>query len=234
MIPKVIYQTYYTKNLPSQILDINKKMMDVNPDYTYQFYDDLEMREFIVKNYDDETVYLFDRLNVGAAKADFWRYLILYKNGGIYIDLDSQIYGKLDDLITSDDEAIISREGHYGKFLQWCLMFSHSHPILKICIDKCKENIKNKKTNNIIDLTGPTVFSESINEYCSGINLDIWKTNDIDVNIKFRSLNLKLRIYSKDYDGFCKFKNESYLTIENFNIKNQKSRHWTDEKIIFK
>ena len=41
---------------------------------------------------DDETILkCYDSLNIGAAKADFWRYLILYKTGGIYIDVDSMI-----------------------------------------------------------------------------------------------------------------------------------------------
>ena len=70
------------------------------------------------------------KLNVGAAKADFWRYCILYKNGGIYLDIDSEITNSLDQLILKDDQCIITREGHYGIFNNWIMIFEKNHPIL--------------------------------------------------------------------------------------------------------
>jgi mannosyltransferase OCH1-like enzyme len=208
-------------------------MISNNPDYKYEFFDDTNMRDFIDQNFDKETLECFDSLNVGAAKADLWRYLILFKRGGVYLDMDSEIYGKLDDFIKSDDQSIVSREGHYGKFVQWCLMFSPNHPILEICIRKCLENIRDKKIINIIDLTGPTVFSDSINEYCKNLNIDIWTTNDLKLNKMITDNNLNLRVYSKDYEGLCNFKGNFYPYLESYNLYNSKPSHWTQEKKIF-
>lgn len=46
----------------------------------------------------------------GAAKADIWRYAVLYTYGGVYIDDDSDLIAPLDDVIKRDDRFIISYE----------------------------------------------------------------------------------------------------------------------------
>ena len=234
MIPKVIYQTFYTKKIPDKIQSLITKMLDNNPNYEYHLYDDDEIDNFIKNEFEDDIYKAFKMINVGAAKADFWRYCILYKRGGIYLDLDSSIIGKLDDLIKSDDLAIVSREVHQNIFLQWCLIFSPNHPILEICINKCVENILSQKSNNILHLTGPVIFSYAVIEYCKKINISIWETIDYDVNRIIKENNLDLRLYSIDFKNFCEFKNEYEYEIINFNILNSKTSHWTKEKKIFK
>jgi mannosyltransferase OCH1-like enzyme len=233
MIPKSIYQTFYTKLLPTEIVELITKTISNNSGYEYYLFDDIEMREFVKVNSDEEFLMCYDSLNVGAAKADLWRYLILYKLGGVYLYIDSEIHGNLNDFIRSEDCAIITREGHPNKFVQWCLMFAPNHPILKICLDMCIKNIKERKILNIIDLTGPTVFSDAISEYCKTLGINIWSTNDDDLNKMFKYHGLDLRIYSTDFQGYCNFKNRHYLLLENYNIRNSKPRHWTEEKKIF-
>ena len=97
MIPKIIYQTWYKKDIPKPIQNAINLMMEQNPNYSYQLYDDTDIDEFIKSNF-NQTIYLaYKSLTVGAAKADLWRYLILFKHGGVYLDIDSVIYGKLDE-----------------------------------------------------------------------------------------------------------------------------------------
>ena len=140
-------------------------------------------------------------LNIGAAKADLWRYAILYKNGGVYLDIDSEIYSNLDSLIENDDIAVISREGNPNKFVQWCLMFDKNHPILENTIKKCVYNILNRTTEDILKLTGPDVFSEAVKEFLSPLNIDIYNSDDSIINQK-----TKTKIYSVDYKNYCNFK----------------------------
>jgi len=116
-IPKVIYQTWKSKNLPIQIQKHIDEMLSYNLDYEYIFYDDNDIKEFIKDNYDKKINLAYDMLKIGAAKADLWRYLILYKNGGIYIDVDSKIKKPLNDLINENDKAIITRELGENKLL---------------------------------------------------------------------------------------------------------------------
>eukprot|EP01036_Dinobryon_divergens_P028859 gene28859-37868_t len=46
----------------------------------------------------------------GAAKADIWRYAVLYTFGGAYIDDDSDLIAPLDDVVKPSDRLIISYE----------------------------------------------------------------------------------------------------------------------------
>lgn len=48
---------------------------------------------------------------LGAAKADIWRYAVLYLFGGVYIDYDSDLGVPLDDIVQPDDSLILSEEG---------------------------------------------------------------------------------------------------------------------------
>ena len=234
MIPKVIYQTWYKKELPDNILKIKEKMLSLNKDYQYFLFDDYDIEIFIKENFNSDILKAFNMLNVGAAKADLWRYLILYKNGGIYLDLDSEVYSNLDDLIKDEDKGIISRERNYNLFVQWCLIFSSNHPLLKICIDKCVDNILNKKTNNILKLTGPYVYSESIFEYTKVLNKNIYDEKDFIINKLIDENNLNIRVYDYDYINFCNFKNQYHSDIETLNQKENNFRHWTEQKKIFK
>ena len=219
MIPKIIYQTWYKKDIPKPIQNAINLMMEQNPNYSYQLYDDTDIDEFIKSNF-NQTIYLaYKSLTVGAAKADLWRYLILFKHGGVYLDIDSVIYGKLDELII-DDCAIISREKNYGKFAQWCLIYPPNHEILKICIEKCIFNITNKTTNDILELTGPVVYSQSIKEY--------FKDNDIytltDEFINHNKDTTKTRAYLWDYHGYVHFRHpESDVLYAD-------KKHWRDEQ----
>ena len=234
MIPKVIYQTWYRKELPDSIKKLNERMLSLNKDYEYYLFDDNDIELFIRENYDDNILKAYNMLNVGAAKADLWRYLILYRNGGIYLDIDSEIYSNLDELINSDDHAIISREGNHNLFVQWCLIFSPKHPLLKICINKCVDNILNKKTNDILRLTGPYVYSESIFEYTKLLNKNIYEEKDLSINKIIDDYGLYIRVYDYDYKNFCNFKNKYHSDIELSSVDDNRFRHWTEQKNIFK
>lgn len=49
--------------------------------------------------------------SLGAAKADIWRYSILYTYGGLYLDDDSDIRTPLNEIVQEDDTMILSEEG---------------------------------------------------------------------------------------------------------------------------
>lgn len=46
----------------------------------------------------------------GAAKADIWRYAVLYLYGGVYIDDDSDLIAPLNDVIKPTDRLVVSYE----------------------------------------------------------------------------------------------------------------------------
>eukprot|EP01036_Dinobryon_divergens_P030427 gene30427-39670_t len=48
---------------------------------------------------------------IGAARADIWRYCVLYLHGGLYLDDDSDIKVPLDNIVQPNDRLIMSEEG---------------------------------------------------------------------------------------------------------------------------
>lgn len=88
----------------------------MNPEYVHKIYIDEEMDVFVNENFPGDIANCYNRLNIIVAKVDFWRYLVLYKFGGIYLDMDSSINYPLKYLINMNDEAIITIESN-NKFL---------------------------------------------------------------------------------------------------------------------
>jgi hypothetical protein len=87
VIPLHIYQTWSTKSLPPKMKRCVDKLKKMNPEFQHHLFDDADCREFIKNNYESNVLEAYDSLIPGAYKADLWRYCILYKNGGIYLDI---------------------------------------------------------------------------------------------------------------------------------------------------
>ena len=90
VIPLHIYQTWHTKKLPPKMRECVEKLKKDNPEFEHHLYDDDMCRKYIKQNYSKDVLDAFDKLVPGAYKADLWRYCILYKEGGIYLDIKFQ------------------------------------------------------------------------------------------------------------------------------------------------
>jgi len=208
-IPKTIYQTFKSSKLPLLTRWHIYWMKKKNPEYDYQFYDDTRIEAFIKEEFDEETFKLYSKLNIGAAKADFFRYAILYIKGGIYLDIDSKINISLDSFILDSDSAIITLESNLIFYVQWALIYEAGHPFLKQTLENIKDNIRNNKfPHDIHGMTGPTVYTKSIKECFL-----------LDKTIKYRELGV-------DYNNYFKF---SYPLSKLFLYGINRNNHWKKE-----
>lgn len=227
MIEKNIFQSWYTKDIHPLLQNKINIFKNLNPDYSYNLYDDNDMDNFVNNNFNGEIAECYNKLNIIVAKVDFWRYLVLYKYGGIYLDMDSNIEKPLNELIRNNDEAIITAEGNTNLYVQWALIFSKGHPILKKTIDLIVSNIKNNSyPNNIHKMTGPTVYTNAINAiHMENFNNKI-KHNEINKNtdIEYKSNNISYRLYGIDYNSYFSFKHNLTHLLYN------KKKHWTQEQ----
>nr|UKE82402.1 hypothetical protein KXZ65_12970 [Pectobacterium sp. PL152] len=92
-VPNKIHQIY-TKGihkLPKEILESIEKLKEMNPGWEYFLYDERHIIEYIDKHYGKEMlrIYLSIDPKYGAAKADLFRYLLIYIEGGVYFDIKS-------------------------------------------------------------------------------------------------------------------------------------------------
>ncbi len=164
-IPKNIFQTFKTSRLPFITRFYIRRLQRQNPGWDYQFYDDERIGQFFAKEFPPAYLSAYESLTIGAAKADFFRYAVLYKYGGVYLDIDGYARKPLDQFILPDDEAVISYEGNPGLYCQWALIFNKEHPFLKRTLENVLNNIREHRyPHDVHATTGPTAYTRSINE----------------------------------------------------------------------
>jgi mannosyltransferase OCH1-like enzyme len=133
-IPKKIFLSYKTKNIPEYIL---KNWSSLNPGYEINLYDNDDCKQFLLENYTKEHVRLFDFLQDGPIKADFWRVCVLYKYGGVYSDIDIQLLVPIDYIINIEPYiTFITCNSIGGTLNPHFIITEKENQLLKKCIDQ--------------------------------------------------------------------------------------------------
>jgi len=94
--PKILWQTWKTKdNIPVHLQKYVKEWKDLHKTYEYHLLDDEDLLSLIgeiVPQYLDD----YKNFSKPIERVDFARYALLYKNGGIYADMDTRPHRKMD------------------------------------------------------------------------------------------------------------------------------------------
>ena len=182
-IPRIIHQTVASKeSLHPAYADNIAALRGRNPGWQHRLYDDSEIEEFIAANYDAAVLASYRRLNpaYGAARADFFRYLKLYREGGVYLDIKSTCTRPFDEILRPDDAYLLShwrdpRWGRYpelgplGEYQQWHIVAEPGHPFLAAVIKRVQDNIASYTPARhgagrvpLFRLTGPIAYTQAI------------------------------------------------------------------------
>ena len=159
-IPANIFQTWHSKFLPNRMYSAMKTIKKNNPRFKYYLYDDNDCRKFIKQHFDPEVLNAYDRLIPGAYKADLWRYCILYKYGGIYMDVKYYPINnfKLVNLLLKEHWVLDNDKCGIYNALMVC---KPNNEILLKSINQIVLNVKNKYYGNgFLDPTGPKLLSQ--------------------------------------------------------------------------
>ena len=159
-IPRNIIQTYKNNHIHNFIYRSIMNMLKLNDDFNYIFITDEIGIDLINKYFDETTLNAFTKLNVGAAKGDFLRYIAMYVYGGVYLDLDSNINISLSSFIDPNIEHLFFLDGDCN-IQQWCFMTVARNPIILKVIQEMVKRI-HAKEQNIFIATGPTLFTDVI------------------------------------------------------------------------
>jgi len=160
VIPLNIFQTWHTKSLPPLMHHAVNKIKTLNPKFNYFLYDDNDCREFIQNNFPKEVLYAYDNLIPGAYKADLWRYCILYKKGGIYVDIKYQPINNFKFInLTENEHWVLDMDG-FGIY-NALIVSKPENSILIKAIYQIVENVNNKYYgSNCLDPTGPYLLAK--------------------------------------------------------------------------
>ena len=145
-----------------------------NSGWKQTIYGDYEIENFIKNEFGENNILLkaYNLINpkYGAARADFFRYLVIYRYGGLYLDMKSCVTDKIPD-IPNDKHLWISHWGYFlsflnpqsylfknGEFQQWYIYGKKGSPILRDIINLVVNNIfelhnnVNSYQNNFYDI----------------------------------------------------------------------------------
>lgn len=170
-IPSKIWQTNYSNqvSLPIYLNYLFNRLMSLHYDYHYV---STEERLDFINTYTTKVIYqCYQRLNDGAAQADFWRLLVLNHFGGVYMDIDAHLIFPLSKIIKKTDEELFIFRQKDNAYTNYFIATSPSHPILEKAIKIINDNIiNNDKTLGVYSLTGPVPFDQAIKNQQSIVN----------------------------------------------------------------
>lgn len=99
-IPNKIIQTYYSKKaIPDKVYANIKKY---GKGYQHLIFDDNDCIRFLRTEYGTKVVDKFKNFKKGAHKSDLFRYCYLYKYGGVYLDIKTELIKNLNTTLRGD------------------------------------------------------------------------------------------------------------------------------------
>jgi hypothetical protein len=110
LIPRVIHQTYRSSSsIPPALQQLRDSWIRVNPTWETRIWDDHDCREFVRHEFP-----LYFEAYMGLPKdverADFFRYLVVLRHGGVYADMDTECKVPLDEVIRPTDTLVVGWE----------------------------------------------------------------------------------------------------------------------------
>jgi len=174
-VPLKIFHTWNTKYIPTNMAKNINYILNQNPEFDYYLYDDSECRKYIRENYSEDVLEAFDTLIPGAYKADLWRCCVMYKEGGVYMDIKLKPLVKLKKLIEMNNFYFVKdtpsmsgcdfKIGIYNAFL----ISYPNNIIFKTCIEKIVKNCELQfYGSNALAVTGPCLLGNIFNEHYNG------------------------------------------------------------------
>lgn len=172
-IPKIIFRTsnYKLHDLPSYIIELYNQELQLNEGYTLFYFDDEDCQQSIIDSHDNRLIYAYNNLIPTAFKADLWRYYMLYKYGGIYVDFSHNVLKSYDEIIIDKQEVFVK--------------------------DKCENGIYNAL---MCSINNNEVFNEAIKVVCKNVEDKVYKESILEITGPVLLYNAYFGINKKEFD----------------------------------
>jgi hypothetical protein len=189
-IPRILHHTHARPDLPERVANNIAQIRDLNPGWACHYYDNQDCIDYIAREYGDEILSYYLRINphYGATRADLFRYLALYKQGGVYMDVKSGASRPFDEVLRPYDSYLLShwkntgdtpfkgwgihpelKHMQKGEFQQWFIITAAGHPFLRAVIETVLANIDTyvpgihrTGAHAAFRVTGPIAYSLAI------------------------------------------------------------------------
>jgi len=212
-VPLVIYESWHSHMIPKGMMDNIHNLIEMNPEFDYYLFSDEECAEFIKANFDKEVLDAFYMLKPGAFKSDLWRYCVLYKNGGVYLDIKYYSTIPLIDIIDENQTVFVKDSGAPrtidGCFYNGFLIAPPGNEVFKECISDIVNSCKNQLyKRNVLDITGPCLLGRVLGkkyseEYADKVRFEFSNINGNFWNY-YPGISYNGKIILKHYEEYRK------------------------------
>jgi len=127
MIPKIIWQThnYLYDSLPENFAKSTRTWKYLNPTWEYKYVTSDERDIFVQQELPD--IYQIYKKTDPVFQSDLWRYLVVYKYGGVYADMDSICIKPLDYMLKDYNGESLIHLKPYGSSSHQVGLINNSH-----------------------------------------------------------------------------------------------------------
>lgn len=202
IIPLHLYTCWHTKDLPPLMQANYNYLVDSNPKITFHLYDENECRQFIKDNFEEDVFNAYDKLLPCSYKSDLWRFCVLYKNGGIYMDIKYRCVNNFKFIDLTEGEHFV--RDRPDKCVYTALIVTlPNNEIMRKCIYQIVRNVHNKYYGtNPLDPTGPGLLGRYFtNAQRNGLNM-YHEGSFIEHKLNEYYIVKDGRIILKNYSGY--------------------------------
>jgi mannosyltransferase OCH1-like enzyme len=192
VIPRNIFQAWHSDNLPNSVRFCIENIKRYNPDFNHYLYNDQKCREFIKKHFSNDVLNTYDAIIPPAIKIDLWRYCILYKYGGIYLDVKYFCVNGFNFNYLIDKEYFCKDFDKIGIY-NALIICKPNNEIMKRCIYSVVQNVNHNFYGNAsTEPTGPLMMknffsTQQVNRTLLNVTNGLPNSKNKDnTNIKYR------------------------------------------------
>ena len=194
VVPRIIWQTNYSAHvtLPVYVNYLWNRLLAAT--HEYRFCDDDTCDAFIREYYPGEVTDAWSRLQIGAAKADFWRILVLHRHGGVYMDVDGALCWPAEWIVNSTQTELLLRNPD-NSLTNFFMASTANNPLLESMAKKIVCNIQENTLTSVYEMTGPTV----VDSVAENFNVAVERTRLVCRQGQFTS---KIFQYPENLNGY--------------------------------
>jgi mannosyltransferase OCH1-like enzyme len=181
-IPKITHRIWFQgwDKVPEKYQENVRLLEEMNSEFEHKKWDEQSLRrecELLGKPYAEK----FDSIPLMIMKVDYGRYIVLYRYGGISIDMDMKPIRPLQETPGLDTEEMIVSKlpnpvGYTGYLNNAMFAVKPRSPIIKEMIDKCTTSTKKQedylnKELYLNNETGPEFVNKCLEKYKKRIKI---------------------------------------------------------------
>ncbi|CAO3441320.1 glycosyltransferase [Azospirillum endophyticum] len=172
-IPRLIHQTWKTRDVPPEFQALQRSWTGRNPGFAYRFWTDDDIERFVAEEH-PALLPVFRGYADPIARIDLARYLILRRFGGVYADLDLECLRPIDGLLEGRSFVVGLEPEAHGRLAKaaerglpriLCPTFLASVPGHPFWDHLLSRLVEARQCPDVLDATGPFLLTRAHASY---------------------------------------------------------------------